>query len=416
LSASASSGLPITFSAQTPTVCSVVGGAGNEKVHPISAGTCTIAADQAGDGATYASAPQVTQSVLITKTAQSIDFPDPDTQGFGSSPTLPAIDTSGLPISFQASPGTPACTITPAGKLTFVSVGSCSIEADQSGDGTWDSAPSVTEVFNVIAAPVTVTASDATQVYGASAAPTITATVNGATASALGTITCTSTATPTTPAGVQAGAATCSSADNPNYNVTYIAGDVTVTPAPVVVTAGPSSSVWGTTPTAPTASYAGFVNGQDSNVLTTQATCSPGVSATTPAGTYLNSTTCSGAAAANYTFTYVNGTATVAKAPIVITPATTSAIKAFFSGKITFTAKVTNKVTGAALPGVPVTFLAKSVFGAKVTCTGTSNALGVATCDTKNLNYLLIWPPSGFTASAAAAANYNAATATGRIS
>ena len=63
VSASASSGLPVAFSSLTPAVCTAGGG---NTVVMLSAGTCTIAANQAGD-ANYGAAPQVTQSITIAK-------------------------------------------------------------------------------------------------------------------------------------------------------------------------------------------------------------------------------------------------------------------------------------------------------------------------------------------------------------
>lgn len=60
LTATASSGLPVTFSSQSPSICSVSG----SNVTMLMAGTCIVAADQAGD-ATYDAAPQVVQSFGI---------------------------------------------------------------------------------------------------------------------------------------------------------------------------------------------------------------------------------------------------------------------------------------------------------------------------------------------------------------
>jgi len=62
LTATASSGLAVTFSSLTPAVCTVVSG----KAHPVGIGTCTIAADQAGNGS-YNPAPRVTRSLTVAK-------------------------------------------------------------------------------------------------------------------------------------------------------------------------------------------------------------------------------------------------------------------------------------------------------------------------------------------------------------
>ena len=61
VNASASSALAVSFSSKTPTICTVSG----NTVTGVSSGTCTITADQAGDG-NYNAATQVTQDIAIT--------------------------------------------------------------------------------------------------------------------------------------------------------------------------------------------------------------------------------------------------------------------------------------------------------------------------------------------------------------
>ena len=79
LDAEASSGLPVTFSSQTPGVCTVSAG----EVVAVTAGTCTIAADQAGDEG-FDPAPRVTRSLTVAPAVaelldQTIDFASPRT-------------------------------------------------------------------------------------------------------------------------------------------------------------------------------------------------------------------------------------------------------------------------------------------------------------------------------------------------
>ena len=63
VSATASSGLPVSYSSITPTVCTVDSSTG--LVTDLTAGVCTVAANQAGD-ANYNPAPQVTQTITVT--------------------------------------------------------------------------------------------------------------------------------------------------------------------------------------------------------------------------------------------------------------------------------------------------------------------------------------------------------------
>jgi hypothetical protein len=66
-SATASSGLTVSFSSLTPGICTVSG----STVTGVAAGTCAVAADQAGDS-TYNPAPQVTQSLTVGAASSSI--------------------------------------------------------------------------------------------------------------------------------------------------------------------------------------------------------------------------------------------------------------------------------------------------------------------------------------------------------
>ena len=103
---------------------------------------------------------------VTPKGAQTITFNTPGTQNFGTTPTMIADASSLLVPTFTSStPG--VCTITGGGALTFISAGTCAIDADQSGNGSWLAAPTVTQSFTVAAiapgAPVigTATAGDA---------------------------------------------------------------------------------------------------------------------------------------------------------------------------------------------------------------------------------------------------------------
>ena len=173
-------------------------------------------------------------------------------------------------------------------------------------------------VVTVGSATLTVTASNGTQTYGDTTAPTITPTysgfVNGQSATVLShAASCSANVSATTGAGSYA--STCSGASAPNYTVHYVNGVVTVNQATLTVTASGGSQTYGDiVPPAITPSYSGFLNGDTASALSQPATCTSGVAPTTPAGTYSNTSSCSGAIAANYTFQYVDGTVVVNKA------------------------------------------------------------------------------------------------------
>jgi MYXO-CTERM domain-containing protein len=146
LSATASSGLVVTFSSQTQTVCTVAG----DVVSLIAGGTCTIAANQAGN-ASYAAAPTVTQSFGVTLLAQTISFAPIagqtlETAPFGVTPT----SSSGLPVSLAAL--TPAVCGVSGNTVTLLTAGLCTLEAAQPGDSQYSAAPSAMQTFSVAAA------------------------------------------------------------------------------------------------------------------------------------------------------------------------------------------------------------------------------------------------------------------------
>ena len=66
-----------------------------------------------------------------------------------------------------------------------------------------------------------------------------------------------------------------------------------------------------------TASYSGFVAGDDADDLTSAATCSTGATNGSDVGGY--DTTCTGAAAANYTVGYTSGLMAVTQAAATVT-------------------------------------------------------------------------------------------------
>lgn len=150
LQANATSGLPITYTSNTPTVCSVSG----STVSFLTVGTCTIAANQAGD-ATHQPAPTQTQSITVAllQVAQTIAFtstaPSPAT--VGANYTLAATATSGLAITYK-SLTTAVCTV--SGNVAhFAAVGTCTVAADQAGDATHLAAPETTQSFSVTVPP-----------------------------------------------------------------------------------------------------------------------------------------------------------------------------------------------------------------------------------------------------------------------
>jgi uncharacterized protein (TIGR03437 family) len=143
LSASATSGLAIVFSSNTPGVCTVSAG---PSVIASAVGTCSIAASQSGNG-TYAAATPISQSFTVTQGANVITFGPIGTQTLDSSPTLSATATSGLAVMF-ASTTTNVCTVN-GNTVTLSATGTCSITASQPGNANYVAATSVMQSFTV---------------------------------------------------------------------------------------------------------------------------------------------------------------------------------------------------------------------------------------------------------------------------
>ncbi len=200
-------------------------------------------------------------NAVTPKANQVITFANPGTKNFGTTPTLSASSSSSLPVTFSSST-TGVCMVSSAGELTFVTAGTCTIDADQAGNSFTNAATTVIQSFTVSAvvpdAPTigTATAGDTeamvtfsapTSTGGAAISPngyTVTANPGGATGTGSSSpvivtgltngVNYTFTVTATSSAGISA-ASTASNA---------------VTPAaPQTITfANPGSQTFGTTP------------------------------------------------------------------------------------------------------------------------------------------------------------------------
>jgi alpha-tubulin suppressor-like RCC1 family protein len=146
---------PVTFASTTPSVCTFM----TPLVYILTPGTCTLTANQAGN-ASYSSAPQVTATVIIENAPQTISFwPSP----FDLLPrivTSPPLEiegyaSSGLVVTYTST--TPAVCTVQATTLTLIGVGTCTINANQTGDIFYEAAPTVTRQFQATLATQSIT-------------------------------------------------------------------------------------------------------------------------------------------------------------------------------------------------------------------------------------------------------------------
>lgn len=153
--ATASSGLSVAYSSNTATICSIDRATGI--VTALTPGNCIIAADQAGNE-TYAPAPQATLTIAVNfDPNQTIAFVSAPALTFGSTVTVAATATSGLPIVYTSSTPSVCIVGSDSGLVTDLTAGTCTIVANQPGDAYYYAAPAVSIDLNV-AAPVVVTA------------------------------------------------------------------------------------------------------------------------------------------------------------------------------------------------------------------------------------------------------------------
>ncbi len=177
--------------------------------------------------------------------------------------------------------------------------------------------------LTVTAAPLTISADDKTKVYGA-ALPTLTASysglVNGDASTSLATQpTLSTTATANSHVGGSPYAINVGGAADTDYNISYVAGALTVTAAPLTITEDKQSKSYGPAPQTLTASYSGFVNGDTSASLTTQPTLSTTATAASHVAGSPYAINVGGAADTDYNISYVAGALTVTAAPLTIT-------------------------------------------------------------------------------------------------
>ncbi len=151
VSASASSGLPVSFASETSSICTV----SVSTVTLVAVGTCTIQATQAGN-TTYGAATPVSQSFQVTQATQTITFGALANRVFGTAPfTVSATASSGLPVSFASTTLT-VCTVA-GNTVTLVAVGACTIQATQAGNSNYAAATAVNQSFQVTQASQTIT-------------------------------------------------------------------------------------------------------------------------------------------------------------------------------------------------------------------------------------------------------------------
>jgi len=207
--------------------------------------------------------------------------------------------------------------------LFFLSVALFAVPALTPAVGAWGKGTTTVGPAHLV-----IQASSTSMIYG-SAVPTSTPNysgfVNGDTPASLTTPpVCTTTASSWSSVGSYV--TSCSGAVDSNYVITYLPGDLTVSPAPLTITASsPQVYLNGAVPTI-TPSYSGFVNGDTDWALTTPPTCATSYTQGAPASSGPWVTSCHGAVDSNYSITPVNGAVTICGSHVLVITASSSSL------------------------------------------------------------------------------------------
>jgi len=252
--------------------------------------------------------------------AQTITFPALGSVVYGAANfNASATSTnSTIPITY-ASNNTSVATVDAGGTINITGVGQTAITASQAGNATYSAATPVSQVLTVTPATINVAVNNQTKVYGA-ANPVFTVNYTGfvynETASVITKLpSIITTATVTSPVGTYP--INGSGATAANYIFTYTAGTLTITPAPLLITANNQTRIYGVANPPLTLTYTGFITGDDATKFTIQPIVTTTATITSPVGAY--PIIASGANNPNYTVTYAPGALTITVAPRVLT-------------------------------------------------------------------------------------------------
>lgn len=378
LNATASSGLPVTYTSSNSSVATISG----NTVTITGAGTATITASQAGNVDFFA-ATSVQQTLTVTKavltvTANSLSkiygaanpiFTN-SYAGFVNGETAAVIDT-------PPTASTTATLISNAGTYPITVSGG----SDNNYTFTY-----VSGTLTINKATLQVTADNKTRTYG-STNPTFTVSysgfVNGETVSVIDTPpTASTTAVSTTETGNYA-IVPSGGIDN-NYSFNYINGTLTITKAAILATSNMSRPYNTANPTF-IITYTGLKNGETSYVIDSPPTASTTATQSSPVGSY--PITLSGGTDNNYTISLATGSLSVTKANQTVT----------FSPIPTKCGTGTVSLVATASSGLAVTF--------------SSSNTSIATISGANANALQTGTVT-ITATQAGNGNYNSASAT----
>ena len=335
--------------------------------------------------------------MTVTAADQSISFTSLPAITYGGTDTpLSATATSGLLVAFTTSG---SCSVV-SGALHATGAGSCTVTAAQAGNANYNAATNAVQTFTIAARALSVTAQNATRVFGV-ANPTFTGTITGVVNGDAITASYATTATISSVAGTYAIVPTVTGASLANYTVTPTNGTLTITPAPTNLAANTPSTIvsggnlgtvtatvvdgGGQTATSSSAVITALITGPNGYSQSVSGTASNGVASLNMSSLVLTT-------AGNYTVAYSSPGLIGITSPVTVTPGAAAKIAAVVPssvvsggnpGTIPVTIQDTNNNTVTS-SSAPVTITVTGPNGYSQTVNGTA-VNGVANVNLSSL-------------------------------
>lgn len=301
------------------------------------------------------------------KTAQVITFGALPAKTYGDVDFSPAATSTnvGIPVTYTSSDEAVAASVN--GNIHILKAGTATITASQAGNTLYTPAVSKAQVLTILPKEVRAVIEAKTKTYG-DADPGLTYTVSPVLIAGD-----TFTGSLTRDAGENVGTYTIRQGNlalNSNYSLSVDTARLTITPKSLVITAENKTRQYGSPEPEFTATYSGFATGDGIAALTALPVFASAGTPASPAGSY--TITASGAAAANYAISYVDGTLTITLTPQVISFAALP-VKTF--GDADFNLDATAGASGNPLTFVSSTSAVATVTGSTVHITGAGSAV-----------------------------------------
>lgn len=317
-----------TVSSSTPGICTV---SGNTVTNVGVMGNCTLTA----------SAAATSDYTAVTGSPQSFYvYPDQPTISISDIPSSAAYSWSGAGFTVtysyigngtpngtpSVSSSTPSVCSVSGNSVTYMHVGTCTLQATATATTDYEAPISSPQSFTISQGITTVSwGTPAPITYGTALSGTqLYATTNP---NGLGTCTFSPPSGTVLAVGSHTLTATCTPDDTTDYTTPAPVNEtLVVNQAPLTVSANSVSRAYNVANPTFTPSYSGFENGDTQSVLTGSPSLTTTATTSSPIGTYPINVAQGTLAAANYSFTLVNGTLTINVANPTITWATPSAI------------------------------------------------------------------------------------------